>query len=152
MEKKGIEQVSIGHSIKIKLVKSKISPPGRSCQIPIYFDGRQTDIVDELANIILQNGLIPKYDSFGNLSDSGRTYIFELEDEKLRVTKQADMVKVLRECPKIQQHFINLIKSGNISVSVSQENIDDENNDDDNFTENNNSLNEAEEIETFEDL
>ena len=152
MEKKGIEQVSIGHSIKIKLVKSKISPPGRSCQIPIYFDGRQTDIVDELANIILQNGLIPKYDSFGNLSDSGRTYIFELEDEKLRVTKQADMVKALRECPKIQQHFINLIKSGNISVPVSQENIDEDDNNDDDFTENNASLNEAEEIETFEDL
>lgn len=157
MEKVGNETVSVGHIIKIKLVKSKVSPPGRSCCVPIYFDGRQTDIVDELASIILANGLIPKYDSKGRISESGRTYIFELEDEKLRVTKQADMADALRKCPKIQQHFIDLIKSGNYaSQSNIENNINEENNideenymDEENESNNNQLLNEAEEIESF---
>ena len=156
MEKVGNETVSVGHIIKIKLVKSKVSPPGRSCCVPIYFDGRQTDIVDELASIILANGLIPKYDATGKLSDSGRTYIFELEDEKLRVTKQADMADALRKCPKIQQHFIDMIKSGNyVSTQINTENnIDDNNIDEDNINDNNYDqlANEAEEIESFDDL
>ena len=152
MEKVGNETVSVGHIIKIKLVKSKVSPPGRSCCVPIYFDGRKTDIVDELASIILANGLIPKYDSKGNLSESGRTYIFELEDEKLRITKQSDMAEALRQCPKIQQYFIDLIKSGNYSSTTV---VETENNEEDNYNDdsnNDNDNNEAEEIESFADL
>lgn len=162
MEKMGNESLSVGHTIKVKLVKSKISAPGRSSQFVLYFDGRQTDVTDELASIILTNGLIPKYDSTGKLSDSGRTYIFELEDEKLRVTKQADMADALRKCPKIKQHFIDMIKLGNyVSTQVNVDNNTDENNinendiNEDNINNANNYnqlANKAEEIESFDDL
>lgn len=157
-EKKGIEQISVGHTIKVKLAKSKVSPPGRSAQFVLYFDGRKTDVVDELASIILANGLIPKYDSTGKLSDSGRTYMFELEDEKLRITKQSDMASALRQCPKIQQYFIDMIKSGNITTQVNNnENNNEDNYDnydisDENYDENYMNGNEAEELESFNNL
>ena len=125
-EKIGTETVSVGHMVRAKLVKSKISPPGRSCQFPIYFDGRTVDIADELAEVIISQGLIPKYNAKNEIDPLGKTYRFTVEDEILEVKKKDDIKEALRRLPKIKQYFVDLIKSGEYIKEQNQQIITDD--------------------------
>ena len=111
-EKRGTEQVQIAHKIRCKIVKNKLAAPFRKAEFYVYYDGRKVDKADELAEVILTEGLIPKYDAKGNISPNGRKYIYDFEDEHLEVNKKADLASALKECPKMQQHFIDMISSG----------------------------------------
>lgn len=161
-EKHGIEDVPIGHTIRCKISKNKLAPPFRKAEFIIYYDGREVDQTDELANVILTNGLIPKYNAKGELDPKGRKYVFDYEDEHLEINKKDLMADALRECPKIKQHFIDLIKSGEYTADTTNTSVDDDISEEeffgslDNDIKSNNSnmssnISDAEEIETFND-
>ena len=102
----------IGQWIKCTVQKNKTAIPFRTCEFPVFFDGRKPDIVTELAEIAIENGLIPKYDANGNLSPTGRTYKMEVDGEVLLAKKRDDVKVELGKCPKVQNYLLDLIKSG----------------------------------------
>ena len=143
----------IGQWIKCTVQKNKTATPFRTCEFPVYFDGRKANIADELAEIAIENGLIPKYDANGNLSPTGRTYKMEVDGEVLLAKKRDDVKVELGKCPKVQEYLLDLIKSGKYlenaegqEVSEGQED-DYESMTDDEFL-NNLTNSEAEETET----
>ena len=144
----------IGQWIKCTVQKNKTATPFRTCEFPVFFDGRKPDVVTELAEIAIENGLIPKYDASGALSPTGRTYKIELDGEILLAKKRDDVKVELGKCPKIQEYLLDLIKSGKYLenaegevVSEGQEDNDYETMTDDEFL-NNLTNSEAEETET----
>ena len=110
--KKGASTEVVGQWIKCTVQKNKTSLPFRVAEFPVRFDGKGANIADELAEIAIENGLIPKYDANGNLSASGRTYKLEVDGELLLAKKRDDVKVELGKCPKIQQYLLDLIKSG----------------------------------------
>lgn len=108
----GGEETNIAHRIRAKIVKNKVGAPFRKAEFMIYYDGRKSDTIMELAEIIVSKGLIPKYDSSGNLSPTGRTFKYEYEGETLIAKKKDDIANELRKCPKIQEKFIDMLKNG----------------------------------------
>jgi recombination protein RecA len=118
-EKIGGEDITVGHTIRATVKKNKVAPPFRKAEFIIYYDGREVDKVDELAQVVLIKGLIPKYDAAGNISETGRTYKMnyvnketgEIEEE-LVAKKKDDVADALRKCPKIQDYLINILKNG----------------------------------------
>ena len=61
----------IGQWIKCTVQKNKTATPFRTCEFPVYFDGRKANIADELAEIAIENGLIPKFDANGKIVTNG---------------------------------------------------------------------------------
>ena len=122
--KQGLEEVVIGKLIKITCVKNKIAAPYRKAEFEIYFDGREMNKSDEIAAVAINQGLIPKYDSQGNMSPTGRTYMIEAIDEetgevqKLVAKKKDDVAPELRKYPAIQKHLLDII-NGTIKVDES---------------------------------
>ena len=148
----------IGQWIKCTVQKNKTATPFRTCEFPVFFDGRKPDVVTELAEIAIENGLIPKYDAAGNLSPTGRTYKMEVDGEVLLAKKRDDVKVELGKCPKIQQYLLDLIKSGKYlenaegqEVSEGQEDNDYETMTDDEFL-NNLTSSEAEETEGWDNV
>jgi hypothetical protein len=86
--------------------------PFRKAEFVIYYDGREVDKVDELAAVALLKGLVPKYDSAGNLSETGRTYKLTVEDEEMIAKKKDDVAVELKKYPKIQAKLLDMIKNG----------------------------------------
>ena len=127
----------------------------------IYYDGREMNKCQELADVLLANGFIPRYKSDGTLDPKGRNYRFEYEDEILEAKKRDDVYPALEKCPKIQQYFIDKLQSGElepVDYDSSDNDIDEE--DYDNMSEedflkslqedeNISNDNEAEETESF---
>ena len=160
-EKVNGEEIQVGHRIKIRITKNKIAPPFKTASFLIYYDGRSVDTTDELADIIIQNELIPRVGADGSPNPKRMTYKFKLEDEHIS-TRKVGLADALKKCPKIKQYFIDMIKSGNyVSAQTNTENnIDEDNIDENNIDENNINnannydqlANEAEEIESFDDL
>lgn len=120
-EKQGLEEVVIGKLIKTTVVKNKIAAPYRKAEFEIYFDGREMNKSDEIAAVAINQGLIPKYDSAGNISATGRTYMIEAVDEetgevqKLVAKKKDDVAPELRKYPVIQKYLLDIIQ-GNIKI------------------------------------
>ena len=143
----------IGQWIKCTVQKNKTATPFRTCEFPVYFDGRRPNIADELAEIAIENGLIPKFDAAGNLSPTGRTYRLEIDGEVLLAKKRDDVRVELAKCPKVQNYLLELIRSGKYlenaegeEISEGQEDNDYETMTDDEFL-NNLTSSDAEEIE-----
>ena len=145
----------IGQWIKCTVQKNKTATPFRTCEFPVFFDGRKPDIVTELAEIAIENGLIPKFDANGNLSPTGRTYKMEVDGEVLLAKKRDDVKVELGKCPKVQEYLLDLIKSGKYlenaegqeEILEGQEDNDYESMTDDEFL-NNLTSSEAEETES----
>ena len=97
-----------------KIIILKTAPPFRKAEYTVYYDGRNVSKTEELLNAVLSLGLIPKYDSSGNLSETGRTYKYSYDGEEL-VAKKPTLLEELEKCPKIQAHLLDLIKSGNFT-------------------------------------
>ena len=115
----GGEDVIIGHSIRVKVAKSKVSPPFRKAEFALRYDGGKIEPEAELAAIIIQKGLIAKYDSSGKISPTGRTYKYTLIDDKtgeiieeLIAKKKDDLAGELKKYPKIQKKLIDILKNG----------------------------------------
>lgn len=113
----------IGQWIKCTVQKNKTATPFRTCEFPVYFDGRRPDISDELAEIAIENGLIPKYDASGALSPTGRTYRLEIDGEVLLAKKRDDVRVELAKCPKVQNYLLELIRSGKYLENAQGEEI-----------------------------
>ena len=110
--KQGGEDVTVGHTIRATVKKNKVAMPYRKAEFVIYYDGREVDKVDELAAVALLKGLVPKYDSQGNLSETGRTYKLTVEDEEMVAKKKDDVAVELKKYPKIQSKILDMIKNG----------------------------------------
>ena len=117
----------IGQWIKCTVQKNKTATPFRTCEFPVFFDGRKPDVVTELAEIAIENGLIPKYDASGALSPTGRTYRLEIDDEILLAKKRDDVKVELGKCPKVQEYLLDLIKSGKYLEEMPGEEVQEDN-------------------------
>ena len=147
----------IGQWIKCTVQKNKTATPFRTCEFPVFFDGRKPDIVTELAEIAIENGLIPKFDASGNLSPTGRTYRLEIDGEVLLAKKRDDVKVELGKCPKVQEYLLDLIKSGKYLENAQGEEISEEQeNDYESMTDdeflNNLTNSEAEETEGWDNV
>lgn len=109
--KVGGEEVVVGHTIRAKVVKNKVAPPFRKAEFPIWYDGRKTDPVDEIAAVALLKGLVPKFDAQGNPSPTGRTYLWPTEP-LFKATKKDDVAKEIKKFPKVQEELVEMIKGG----------------------------------------
>jgi hypothetical protein len=98
--------------------------------------------------------MLPRYDASGNLSEKGRTFRFEYDGEILEAKKRDDVHPALEKCPKIQEYFLNKLKEGQAeAVDYAKENVDDEDNmSEEEFLESLSEGNDAEEIESWEDM
>ena len=112
-EKVGAEEIPVGHTIACTVKKNKTAPPYRRAEYQVFYDGRHIDKLHELAMAVLNNGLIPKYDAKGNVSATGRRYIYDLGEEHLEAHKKDDVEDALRDCPKMQEHFLGMLRTGN---------------------------------------
>jgi len=65
--------------------------------------------VDELAQVALLKGLIPKYDAQGNISETGRTYKWTNEPGFIAKSK-AEVAPMLKKFPKMQEELIEILK------------------------------------------
>ena len=117
----------IGQWIKCTVQKNKTATPFRTCEFPVFFDGRKPDVVTELAEIAIENGLIPKFDAAGNLSPTGRTYKMQIDDEVLLAKKRDDVKVELGKCPKVQEYLLDLIKSGKYLEEMPGEEVQEDN-------------------------
>ena len=117
----------VGQWIKCTIQKNKTATPFRTCEFPVFFDGRRPDVVTELAEIAIENGLIPKYDASGALSPTGRTYRLEIDDEILLAKKRDDVKVELGKCPKVQEYLLDLIKSGKYLEEMPGEEVQEDN-------------------------
>lgn len=109
-EKRGGEDIRVGHSIRARVVKNKVAPPFRKAEFVIYYDGRKVDKVDELVEVALLKGLIPKYDAQGNLSPTGRTYKWPTVPE-FSAKKKADVADEVKKYPQMQKELLEAIKN-----------------------------------------
>lgn len=108
----GGEDVTVGHQVRVKCVKNKTSAPFRKAEFMIYYDGRQMNKVQELADVLLMKGMIPRYKADGTLDEKGRNFRFELDGEVLDAKKRDDVYPALEACPKIQEYFLEKLKAG----------------------------------------
>ncbi len=125
------------------------SAPFRKAEFMIYYDGREMSKTQELADILLNKGMLPRYRADGTPDEKGRTFRFEYEDEILEAKKRDEVFPALEKCPKIQEYFLNRLKSGD-TESVYYSSNDDEFESEDDFLkslEEDDNLSEAEETE-----
>ena len=115
----------------------------------IYYDGRKLNKTQELTDVLLMKGMIPRYKADMTPDPKGRTFMFEYEDETLLAKKRDDVYTEMEKCPKIQQYFIDKLNAGE-AEPVNYEGQDEFDGMTEDEFENsllNDSLNEAEEIE-----
>jgi recombination protein RecA len=153
----GTDDVPIGHAIRTTVVKNKVAAPFRKAEFMVYYDGRPTDKIAELAQVALSRGLIPKYDAKGNLSATGRTYKWESEPNFI-ATKKDDVAIELRKYPKMQEELLEVIKKFMEDPTIAQEqdkfdgDLTDEEFEEELKKEVTNAENEAEEESSWEEL
>jgi len=88
------------YKAKIKIVKNKISPPFRSCEVIIKFN-QGIDKIEDLVNISMEKGIITRAGAFYSLYDQkvqGKNALSELlkKDEKLREKLKKDVVNLIK--------------------------------------------------------
>ena len=98
----------------------------------IYYDGREMNKIQELADILVNKGMIPRFKADGTPDPKGRTFRFEYEDEILEAKKRDDVYPALEKCPKIQQHFLERLQAGD-TEAVDYGNDEDEFESEDDF-------------------
>lgn len=152
----GGEEVTVGHMVRVKCVKNKCSAPFRKAEFMIYYDGREMNKVDELTDVLLMKGMIPRYKADMTPDPKGRTFMFEYEGETLLAKKRDDVYTEMRKCPKIQEYFLEKLKAGETdAVNYDTEDEFDNMSEDEfeNSLFNDDVLNEAEEVSgSWEDL
>lgn len=125
--KRGLEEVVIGKLIKVTCVKNKLAAPYRKAEFEVYFDGRKQLKSDEIAAVAILQGLIPKYDSQGNISATGRTYRLSAvnketgEVEEMVAKKKDDVAIELRKYPAVQEYLLDLIVNGSEDLEAKAE-------------------------------
>lgn len=110
-EKRGSIEEVVGVNIKAKVVKNKVSSPFKSSEFKVFFDGRKVDKVDEIVDIALEKGIIPRYNAAGEKVSSGRQYKWDTEPLFLAKTK-SDVPTELRKFPHVQDEILEIIANG----------------------------------------
>lgn len=110
-EKHGAEDVVVGQGIRVKVVKNKTASPFKTAEFKVYFDGRHVDDADEVADIALAKGIIPRYNAKGELTETGRQYKWPSEPKFLAKSK-AEVPEQIRLFPNVKQELIDIIASG----------------------------------------
>jgi recombination protein RecA len=109
--KMGGEEITIGHQVRAKVVKNKTAAPFRKAEFMIYYDGRKVDKIQELADVALMKGLVPRYAADGTPSITGRT--FKWPSEPLFIAKKREEVyEQLKLFPNVQEELLTMIKKG----------------------------------------
>ena len=121
----------IGQGIRVTCVKNKTAPPFRKAEFRVYFDGRATSEVDEIADIALAKGLIPKYNAAGELCPTGRQYRWKDEPAFLAKSK-AEVPEQLKKFPNVANALKEIIMSGKFDEHTTDyENMDSDYEDED---------------------
>lgn len=158
IKEKGSDE-PIGQGIRVKVVKNKTAPPFRTAEFKVFFDGRKVSETDQIADIALAHGLIPRYNAAGELCETGRQYRWNSEPNFLAKSK-AEVPEQLDKFPKVREELKQIIMSGEIeNNTVASEDMDSDMSDEDfenqikEDAENISEINEAEEEETsFDDM
>jgi recombination protein RecA len=82
----------VGYKAKVKVVKNKIAPPFRACEVLIRFN-QGIDKIDDLVNIALEKGLITRAGAFYTLYDQkfqGKAALVNELKEKEALRKQLE--------------------------------------------------------------
>lgn len=158
IKEKGSDE-PIGQGIRVKVVKNKTAPPFRTAEFKVFFDGRKVSETDQIADIALAHGLIPRYNAAGELCETGRQYKWNSEPNFLAKSK-AEVPEQLDKFPKVREELKQIIMSGEMeNNTVASEDMDSDMSDEDfenqikEDAENISEINEAEEEETsFDDM
>ena len=105
------EEEIVGTTIRVKVVKNKTAPPYRTAEFKVYFDGRKVDDSDEIADIAIARSLIPRYNSKGELTETGRFYKWPDEPDFL-AKKRDDVAEQIRKFPNVKEALLKIIKEG----------------------------------------
>jgi len=105
------EEEIIGTTVRVKVVKNKTAPPYRTAEFKVYFDGRKVDDSDEIADIAIARSLIPRYNSKGELTETGRFYKWPDEPDFL-AKKKDDVAEQIRKFPNVKETLLKIIKEG----------------------------------------
>ena len=105
------EEEIIGTTVRVKVVKNKTAAPYKTAEFKVYFDGRETDTADEIADIALSRSLIPRYNAKGELVANGRIYKWPDEPDFL-AKKKDDIAEELRKFPKVKEALEKIIREG----------------------------------------
>ena len=108
----------IGKGIKVTLVKNKTAPPFKTAEFNVYFDGRKVSETDQIADIALEHGLIPRYNAKGELDPKGRQYKWDDEPNFLAKSK-ADVPVQLDKFPNVRQALLEIIQRGDLDDTSS---------------------------------
>lgn len=103
----------IGKGVKVTLVKNKTAPPFKTAEFNVYFDGRKVSETDQIADIALEHGLIPRYNAKGELDQKGRQYKWDDEPNFLAKSK-AEVPVQLDKFPNVRQALLEIIQRGNL--------------------------------------
>lgn len=103
----------IGKGIKVTLVKNKTAPPFKTAEFNVYFDGRKVSETDQIADIALEHGLIPRYNAKGELDPKGRQYKWDDEPNFLAKSK-AEVPIQLDKFPNVRQALLEIIQRGDL--------------------------------------
>ena len=110
----------VGKGIKVTLVKNKTAPPFRTAEFNVYFDGRKVSETDQIADIALEHGLIPRYNAKGELDPKGRQYKWDDEPNFLAKSK-AEVPIQLDKFPNVRQALLEIIQRGDLEESTEAE-------------------------------
>lgn len=156
------EERQIGLHIKATAVKNKTATPYGKAEYKVFWDGRKTDDIEELADVALNAGAFPRYDAKGELKSNGRNYKWPSEPEFLAKSK-AEVAEQLRKFPKVADEIREMLMAGKlIPIEYNEQDSEDislDNMSEDEFEKmmeqdiqaQQENYSEAEEIETVED-
>lgn len=148
-EKIGSEDKVVGMGIRVNVVKNKVAPPFGVAEFKVYFDGRTVDDSDEIADIALEKGFIPRYNAKGELTSNGRQYKWFSEPLFLAKSK-AEVAEQLRQFENVKKELLDIIMSGNDESHIIR--YDDENNDNEISEDNSDDFNQFEEHEEYDEF
>lgn len=139
----------VGQGIKVTVVKNKTAPPFKKAEFRVYFDGRKVDETDQIVEIALAYGLIPRYNSKGQLDPKGRTYKWNTEPN-FKASSKDSVKSELEKFPKVKEELLDMILNGDTtSAPADPGDVLDADKSDDDFEEEmrEGKFSEAEEIE-----
>ena len=141
----GGEEIVVGHQIRAKVVKNKCAAPFRKAEFMIYYDGRKIDKVQELTDIAIMKGFIPRFKADGTPDPKGRTFKWVSEPAFLAKSRE-EVYEQMKLFPKVQEEILDMIKNGvEVDNTIPMDDVD--NMSEEEFEESLNNTLEAEETE-----
>lgn len=122
--KRGNEEIQVGHGVRAKVVKNKVAPPFRKAEFMIYYDGRKTDEILELAELAIDKGIIQKFGADGQPNKNGRTYLWPSEPAFKAMGKD-NVADELKKFPNVASEVLEALKTIDSTFQPEPEDQDD---------------------------